>query len=260
MILYYENALGQKIDFMKRPYRAVEADIFEADWEAHSDGYEKRIEIDVMDKKGNFFDNMNALYDIIAVDADNNTYGKLCCNGSYIRCYVKKKEATGWKGNVYAYVTLTFVAPELAWITEEKKTFLPGSGRGQEGGFDYPHNFPYNYSAIDADIEWNIKNTAPCDFAMIIYGTCVDPEIIINDHSYQVFTTLEANEYMIIDSRTQTITKHLESGSDINVYNDRSTMQSVFHKINPGRNIISWTHAFGFDIILYKSRKEPVWK
>lgn len=260
MILYYENALGQKIDFMKRPYKAVEADIYDSSWEVSSEGYKKSIEIDVFDLKSNFAQNMNTLYDVLAVDSDNGVYGKLWCNGSYIRCNLRNKETSGWKGNVYAYAILEFVAPDLEWITEEKKSFLPGSRTAQDGGFNYPHNYPYNYSAIDADAEWNVKGTAPCDFAVIIYGTCVDPEIIINDHSYQVFTTLEENEYLIIDTRTQTIIKHLESGADINVFNDRSTQQSIFAKIQPGRNVVSWTHAFGFDITLYKSRREPAWK
>ena len=47
MVAYYINANGEKLDLMKAPYRVVEADWYDSDWEESSDGYEKTVKIDV---------------------------------------------------------------------------------------------------------------------------------------------------------------------------------------------------------------------
>lgn len=260
MIFYYENSNGEKLDLMKRPYRAVEADIYDSVWESSSDGYEKKIELDVMDDAANFSDNMNRLYNILAVDPENDTYGKLWVNGSYIYCRIKKKETSQWKGQVYAYLVLTFIAPELSWITEERKTFFSLSEELGRTGRDYPYNYPYDYSAGTTGIEsWNIDAISDCDFSLIIYGPCVNPEIYINDHKYSVITTIEGEEYMIIDSQTHTIVKHVVSGTNISLFDKRDTQQSVFQKIKGGINSFRWSGAFAFDLVVYKARREPTW-
>ncbi|MBC8574438.1 hypothetical protein [Jingyaoa shaoxingensis] len=260
MIFYYENSNGEKLDLMKPPYRAIEADIYDSVWESNSDGYEKKIELDMMDDTTNYAENMNRLYDIFAVDPENDAYGKLWVNGSYIYCRVKKKETNQWKGQIYAYITLTFVAPDLAWITEEKKTFVLLSESDGMDGLDYPYDYPYDYTAgKDATASWIIDNISDSDFSMIIYGPCVNPEIDISGHTYAVDTTVDSEEYLIIDSQSHTIMKHVASGSNISLFDKRNTEQSVFQKIKGGINTIRWSGSFLFDVIVYKARREPKW-
>ena len=70
---------------MKTPFRTVEADWFDADWMESSSGYEKTIDIDVFGNREQFAANMEHLYSIIAVDAEEGTYGRLYagfCNTS----------------------------------------------------------------------------------------------------------------------------------------------------------------------------------
>ena len=43
---------------------------------------------------------------------------------------------------------------------------------------------------------------------MIIYGPCADPKIMIEGNTYQIFETLEKNEYITIDSQKKTIVKN----------------------------------------------------
>ena len=260
MIFYYENSNGEKINLMKKPYRTIEADIYDSVWKTSSEGFEKKIELDVMDDFVNFAENMNHLYNIFAVDPENDTYGKLWVNGSYIYCRLKKKEISEWKGQVYAYIILTFIAPELSWITEETKSFFSRASTGESSGLDYPHDYPYDYTVSNSGNEsWNIDNISDSDFSMIIYGPCVNPEVYISGHKYSVLTTIDAGEYMIIDSQTCTIVKHVASGSNLSLFDKRDTEQSVFQKIKGGINTIRWSGAFAFDVIVYKARREPVW-
>lgn len=85
MIVYYENMNGEKLNLLKAPFRTTKTDWFDADWSESSDGYEKTVTIDVFGKREEFQANMEQLYRIIAVDAENDTYGKLYVNGAYLR-------------------------------------------------------------------------------------------------------------------------------------------------------------------------------
>ena len=104
MIVYYENMNGEKLNLLKAPFRTTKTDWFDADWSESSDGYEKTVTIDVFGKREEFQANMEHLYRIIAVDAENDTYGKLYVNGAYLRCKVLKSAKEGWKGYVYSEV------------------------------------------------------------------------------------------------------------------------------------------------------------
>ena len=94
---------------------------------------------------------------------------------------------------------------------------------------------------------------------MIVYGPCVNPRILINDQVYEVFTTLESNEYMIIDSRDYTVHKYLANGTVQNLFDNRRLEQSVFEKIPSGLLRINWSGDFGFDLILFLERREARW-
>ena len=74
MRAYYKNSKGEILNLTKAPFRAVDADWFDADWEESSSGYEKKVDIDVFGKRSEFAQNMERLYSIIAVDAEEGTY------------------------------------------------------------------------------------------------------------------------------------------------------------------------------------------
>ena len=95
MIVYYENMNGEKLNLLKAPFRTTKTDWFNADWSESSEGYEKTVTVDVFGKREEFRQNMEQLYRILAVDAENNSYGKLYVNGAYLRCRVLKSVKEG---------------------------------------------------------------------------------------------------------------------------------------------------------------------
>ena len=123
MIAYYENSKGEILNLTKAPFRTVEADWFDSDWEESDSGYKKTVNIDVFGKRTEFAQNMEQLYSILAVDAEEGTYGKLYVNDTFLRCRIQSSSKDSWKGYVYAEVELTFIAPELAWTTEVNRSF-----------------------------------------------------------------------------------------------------------------------------------------
>lgn len=259
MIVYYENSKGEKLNLLKAPYRTVEADWFDSDWEESSSGYEKKIEIDVFGDRTEFKNNMENLYRIIAVDSEIGVYGKLYVNGSYLRCNILKSKKANWKGYVYSEVELIFQAPELKWIQEIRKSFSPHKDI-VTNGLNFPFNFPFNFTAGSRGSEtWKIDHIIPNDFLMVIYGPCENPQVLINGYPYEVITELSANEYLIIDSIEGTVTKYKADGSTSSLFNERGFEHSVFEKIPSGNLSLMWSGDFGFEIILLVVRREAVW-
>lgn len=245
---------------MKAPFRTVEADWFDADWTESSSGYEKTIDIDVFGNREQFASNMEHLYSIIAVDAEEGTYGRLYVNDTFLRCRIQASKKSNWKGYVYSEVELTFIAPELAWVKEVKKMFPPQAESAAADGLDFPFDFPFDFADTrKGSATWEIDHVTASDFQMIVYGQCVNPRILINDQVYEVFTTLESNEYMIIDSRDYTVHKYLANGTVQNLFDNRRLEQSVFEKIPSGLLRINWSGDFGFDLILFLERREARW-
>lgn len=245
---------------MKAPFRTVEADWFDADWTESSSGYEKTVDIDVFGNREQLAENMEHLYSIIAVDAEEGAYGRLYVNDTFLRCRIRASKKSNWKGYVYSEVELTFTAPELAWVKEEKMKFYPQAEGTAADGLDFPFDFPFDFADTrKGSATWEIDHVTASDFQMIVYGPCVNPRIPINDQVYEVFTTLESNEYMIIDSRDYTVHKYLANGTVQNLFDNRRLEQSVFEKIPSGLLRINWTGDFGFDLILFLERREARW-
>lgn len=94
---------------------------------------------------------------------------------------------------------------------------------------------------------------------MTMYGPCVNPRVLINGYPYEVLTTLEAGEYLVIDSAEQTVVKHLNSGLTSNLYDARGYEYSIFEKIPPGMIRMNWPGDYGIDLVLHLKRREAAW-
>lgn len=260
MIVYYENSNGEKINLLQSPYRVIEADWYDSDWEEKTDGYEKEVELDVFGSKVDFVSNMERLYKVFAVDSELGVCGKLYVNGSYIRCNVLQSKKDDWKGYVFATVELVFIAPKLEWIQEVKKSFYPHAKENVAIGLNYPFNYPYNYTAENRDVvNFEIDHITANDFRMIVYGPCVNPCVFINGCPYEVYASLDKYEYLVIDSEEYTITKYQSNGTTANLFDNRGHEYSVFEKIPSGYVNFNWSGDFGFDLLLYLKRKEAKW-
>lgn len=259
MIAYYINSAGEKINLLKKPFRMIEADLFDSEWEENINGFKKTVCIDVFDDKSKLKENMEILYKVFAYDVENNTYGKLYINDTYLFCRVESSKKSGWKGFIYATVDLTFYAPVLEWISESKKSFFAGNTAVIEDmGMDFPFDFAFDFRKPENGIAfWNIDHIIPSDFSMIIYGPCIEPEVKIIDHIYRIHTSLLVGEYLIVNSQECSVIKYFADGQTEDLFDDRG--DGLFEKIPSGCLNILWSGDFGFDIVLYKVRREPEW-
>ena len=182
----------------------------------------------------------------------------------YMRCFITDGEPVYFVPGLDMCTYKFKLASEYPfWIHEESRSFPPISSNteGEESYLDYEHDYPYDYTMpYGGDVIWNVDHYAPCEFLMTIFGPAVDPRVVINGHPYQVYTTLDANEYLQIDSRANTVVKYLANGIRQDIYDYRAKQESVFNPITPGDIGVVWSGEFGFDITLYCERSEPRWK
>ena len=94
---------------------------------------------------------------------------------------------------------------------------------------------------------------------MRIYGRCTNPIINISDNTYQLYVTLNAEEYAEIDTFKKTITKYSSNGVRSNIFNSRNKSYDAFNKIPQGSFDITTVGVEKVDIVLIERRGEPRW-
>lgn len=197
-------------------------------------------------------------YDVVNVTPGRIYYGNYC-----IDCYITEmsnRVSSEW--NNWTDCEVTIYCPYPLWSEEATRDFYPdSSGKGEEYEFlDYNYGYIYDYSKPDSGTQhWFIDHYRNSNFEMTIYGPCANPRVTINNHIYQIFDTLEKDEYIVIDSKYKTIVKHLANGTMQNIFSKRLKESSVFEMIPYGDVIVSWSGEFGFGITVHKERSVPKW-
>lgn len=192
-------------------------------------------------------------------DIINITPGRIFFGGWYIDCYIKNK-TTGISGtwNNWTELSVGAYCPYPFWIRETPYYFKAAeitstNNKRYAGRYAYRYANGLNNTYIIND------HYAESNFRMVIYGPCVKPSVYIGGYEYHVDITLEAGEYLEIDSAAETVTKYMVSGIRVNAFNNRSFQNNIFRPIQPGQQDISWDGSFDFDLILFEERSEPRW-
>ena len=287
MDFYYVNNRGDRIDLSDYPYIFQEGNLLNWTYSYSTDslatrdvtyGYKtaaKTIPVKVAvlcdytiqleERKEQWKEAVDHLADVVQADVIDGKDGRLYTDtGFYLSCKIIGSEKTDWRmGLPIMFNTLTVLSDNPVWIREETKEFFSQSEvPAPENGFlDYEYDYEYDYTAQKIGIsDWYIDHYQANEFTMTIFGPCTDPRILVNGYPYQVFDSLEAGEYIVIDSRDNSVVKHLVNGTTQNVYDLRAKDQSVFEPIPSGYLNISWSGLFGFEITLFIERGEPRWK
>lgn len=287
MDFYYVNNRGDRIDLSDHPYIFQEGNLLNWTYSYSTDslatrdvtyGYKmaaKTIPVKVAvlcdytipleERKEQWKEAVDHLADVVQADVIDGKAGRLYTDtGFYLSCKIIGSEKTDWRmGLPIMFNTLTVLSDNPVWIREETKEFFSQSEvPAPENGFlDHEYDYEYDYTAQKIGIsDWYIDHYQENEFKMTIFGPCVNPRILVNGYPYEVFDTLEAGEYIVIDSRDNSVVKHLVNGTVQNVYDLRAKDKSVFEPIPSGYLNVSWSGAFGFEITLYIERGEPRWK
>lgn len=272
MNIKYVNSNGQSVNLNQYPYKMLISDILDSEPDVIENngriiGFDndiitqREVNIDIHRAKTTSARvSLNNLTDIFAFDVATVIPGRLYINDWYIPCYFYGRETDRWQTDNIISCEYKLVTDHPCWIREETRHFYHTSETEVSEGIDFPFDFPFGFAKSNTGAEkWNIDHYTSSNFKITIYGPCVEPRILINGYPRQVFTSLEVNEYLVIDSRDSTVIKHLSNGTTVSVYNSRQFQPSIFEKIPSGLLDIDWSGAFGFDITLYIERSEPKW-
>ena len=276
MEVYYINHKNQKIELGHSPYQLQIGNLFDSS--NKYDGSCFRISrvykeittistcvtIDAPSEK-EFYAAVDQFFEIIETDTAAGVQGRLYIGDMYLKCNVISSSKSFWKETFRGMEnTIKLLVPYPYWCREISKSFCKvGSGavlRSEDIYLQYPVAYPYRYTMPQNAGFISNDHYTDCDFKMIIYGPCTDPAIRINGHLYEVEATLYAGEYILIDSRENTVVRYLIDGRTQNLFNQRNKESNLFQKIPAGRCAILWNAAaFGFDLTLFQERSEPAW-
>lgn len=275
MDIFYENHLGDRIDLDSENIILQYQELFDYSWDADtingriSSFYRESatipVSVTVTADTAEEYDNiLNNFHGIVSKDVLNVLPGKLYLGDQYLVCYISgdiKDDA--FMGVPIQVKNLTVVTDVPYWITEEKRSFQKIDAlSASDTNLDYTFDHAYDYTMLyGGDVIWQVDHFAPCEYEMIIYGPCVDPRVVINGHVYQVYTILDENDYIKINSRKNSVIQYMSNGVQKDMYDFRAKATgSIFDPITPGNIRVVWSGEFGFDLTLFCERSEPKWK
>lgn len=275
MILKYTNSQGKVFELISNGlYRVKTANFHSYAWTVQGVSQKYGIKVENFTKNPYEYnttivfkgadrvrkDAINRFHEAMAYDIIVKKPGKLQWREYYIECYITSSSTYPSEKSNQTINDLTILAPYPFWIQEISKTFAAKTQNFLLTSPSYPFDYPFDYELAGSGTAlWDNNHYAPSHFKMIIYGPCVSPKVLVNGYPYQIFTELAATEYLIIDSRENTVIKYLTNGATENIYNSRQFEYSVFNKIPGGQVTVNWSGDFSFDIMLYLERSEPKW-
>lgn len=278
MDIYYKNFYDEKVILNRWPCMLQNLEEFESyEWQSeiketsnHKEKIlelymklqKKKIELSIFaDSKEEMQQTLNEMHRIFEGDIARKTPGRIFVGDEYIWCFCHSGRAEEYEEDFYTTdYEIGIITAKPFWIREKFLSYPIYSGDEGDVFFNFPFNFPFNFTSQQKGIS-TLENDhyADANFELVIYGPAVDPVINIGGYPYRVYTTVETNEYLVIDSQEKTVTRTLADGTIANEYDNRSFENSVFRPIPPGNHNVLWSGDFGWDITLYKERSKPEW-
>ena len=203
-------------------------------------------------------DTLNNLHEDFERDVRMMTPGRVYWGSYYINCYISDSMTEPSENNVNPRNTVKIFCPHPFWIREAKMSFVTQEAPIGQTFLDYDYDYDYDYFfGTQGLATWDTGSPFASDFKMTIFGAASNPRVTINGYPYQVNDTIAAGDYIVIDSRANTVTKYLSGGSQVNIFDLRDKTHSVFEPIPGGNLTLIWSGTFGFDLTLYQERSEP---
>lgn len=274
MILKYESSNGSTYDLKVKPIRTRSANFHDYSWEPQivQQQYGERVTrfdktsatyTAILDISGSEADRRATLNDLhAAFDADVFAMkpGRIIHGDYYVQCFITYSST--YYDNPWTQNEITIYCPYPFWVKENLFEFLPEEDTpGANNFLDYDYDFEYDYnSGLTGQALVSNPGAGAANYKAIFYGPCADPYLFLDGVMIGVNTLLLTGEYLVIDSRDHTVYKVANNGTKTNCYNDRvKTGVSIFEKIAPGDHFAVWPGTYGFDIIVFEERSEPLW-
>lgn len=274
MILKYESSNGSTFDLKVKPIRTRSANFHDYSWFPQTVQLQYGDKVTRFDKEAAVYSaildisgseaerraTLNALHAAFDADIYSMAAGKIIHGDYYIHCFITYSST--YYDDPWTQNEITLYCPYPFWIKENLFEFLKQEEIPDANNFlDYNYDFDYDYeSSLTGQALISNPGAGGANYRLTFFGACVDPYMVIDGVTIGVNTTLLTGEYLVIDSRNHTIYKVANNGTRTNCYNDRvKNGVSIFEKIAPGEHSVVWPGTYGFDLIVFEERSEPLW-
>lgn len=276
--LFYENHLGEKIEFRKNKYLYVnENALRDFVWNFNTDNgtitdFNKRgvitkpLTVTVAAPLSIATELKNELFEIFEKDViarkngNKKAIGKIWCGDYYYKCFiVGSSKGLYLKSKKITQFELTTASDEPIWFKEQSQIITPVVAAG---GIDFPVEYPFDLENSFTQQTLLQDYFQPVDFRIKVDAVekeIINPAVVIGANRYQVNVNVPVAHSLIIDSLTKEVYLISNTGLITNVLHHRN--KEIFTKIAPGNQSISWDNenAFSFELTTYKERSEPEW-
>lgn len=266
----YVNCLNETFQLDQKNVFIQENDLYDYSWSTTSKNdrisglkkgiHSKQIAVVIKGKSADECNQIaNQMFGIMEKDVLSVRHGRLFVGDYYLKCYVTGSQKDEYvRATGYLRVTLKISTDFPHWIKETTETFNYGTGSAGTN-LDFNRDFPSDYTSNLIGKQLNNTDFVPSNFRINIYGACENPKVTIGGHDYEIFASVEKNEYLTIDSVNKTIILTHTDGVRENCFNKRNKESYVFEKLPVGISNVSANGAFKFDVTLLEERSEPKW-
>ncbi|MBR4232329.1 MAG: hypothetical protein IKR95_03880 [Oscillospiraceae bacterium] len=275
----YESSNGHRYDLKADPIRIKNANFHNYSWtrEVISQRYGEKVQRFAKEAQEYetvlYFTGIMAairqtMYDLhndFERDIINQTPAKLWWHDSYIPCYVTASSTYPHDNGAYVCNEITIYCPSPFWIEEKTFSFYPVEEQAAYPYLDFNTDFAFDFSYKPrAVIPIETGHYAPSSFRMIMHGPCVNPSVTIGGNVYNVYVSVPAGGYLVIDSRPEAplgwqVYMRDAAGVQSNIFDNRNPNYQILKRIPGGTVNMEYSRTYGIDLTLYLERSEPSW-
>lgn len=275
----YESSNGHRYDLKADPIRIKNANFHNYSWtrEVISQRYGEKVQRFAKEAQEYetvlYFTGIMAairqtMYDLhndFERDIINQTPAKLWWHDSYIPCYVTASSTYPHDNGAYVCNEITIYCPSPFWIEEKTFSFYPVEEQAAYPYLDFNTDFAFDFSYKPrAVIPIETGHYAPSSFRMIMHGPCVNPSVTIGGNVYNVYVSVPAGGYLVIDSRPEAplgwqVYMRDAAGVQSNIFDNRNPNYQILERIPGGTVNMEYSRTYGIDLTLYLERSEPSW-
>lgn len=189
--------------------------------------------------------------------------GTVAFHGWKKRAYiVGAKHKKNAKGRIST--ELGIVCVDNAWWRLGGVSLLPNESQSADG-LDYPHDYPFDYSAPVVGGGVNTGMLTPCKPRIVFYGPVTDPEIEVSGNLYKVSGNVAAGARIEVDGRDMTVKMIAANGDTTDKFanalrgSGEGGGEYIFQPIPAGAQSVTWDGTYGVDLGWYEEVSEPTW-
>ena len=267
--MIHVNSRNETLDFLSLGIFVNYNDLRDYEWQVTSDSYgritgftkgivKKTIPFVFYVSEAKANEIKNTFYEHFDKDVLSLSKGFFEINGYKYYCYVTKSVKSNYLANKrLLYLSLEVTTDDAFWI-KERVYSIDFKQSVDSGGLQYPFRYPFTYKKSTSVNIMN-ENFVESDGIIRVYGNAINPLVQVGDNIYQVNVTIDASEYIEINTKEKTIYKYSSYGEGTNIFHLRNKEYDVFKKIPSGQINVTVNDEFKIDIVCFERRGEPKW-